>query len=37
MYGARHVVAFDGNSPFVAAARTLPVKNNIAIYDQIYR
>ena len=37
MYGAAHVVAIDGDSRFVVAGSTLPIKNNILIYDQIYR
>ena len=37
MYGVTHVVAIDGNSRFVVAASTSPIKNNTLIYDQIYR
>ena len=34
MYGVTHVAAIDLHSHFVVAS---PIKNNILIYDQIYR
>ena len=37
MYVVTHVVAIDGHSRFVVAASISPIKNNILIYDQIYR
>ena len=37
MYGVTHVVAIYGHSRFVVAACTSPIKNNILIFDQIYR
>ena len=37
MYGVTHVVAIDRHSRFVVAASKSPIKNNILIYEQIYR
>ena len=37
MCGVTHVVAIDGHSRFVVVAITPPIKNNILIYEQIYR
>ena len=37
MYVVTPVVAIDGHNRFVVAASTSPIKNNILIYDQIYR
>ena len=36
-YGATHVVARDGYSGKIVSHLTLPVKNNIAIYEHIFR
>ncbi len=36
-YGATHVGAIDGYSRFVTAFTTMSVKNNLLIYDDIYR
>ncbi|CAL9696619.1 unnamed protein product [Knipowitschia caucasica] len=37
MFGATHVVAIDGFSSKIVAQATMPVKNNLVIYDQVYR
>ncbi|KAK7929729.1 hypothetical protein WMY93_006124 [Mugilogobius chulae] len=37
MFGATHVLAIDGFSSKIVAQTTMPVKNNLVIYDQIYR
>ena len=37
MYGVTHVAAIDGHSRFVVAGTTMPVKNNLTIYREIYK
>ena len=37
MYGVTHVVAIDGHSRFIAGAYTMPVKNNLVIYEEVFR
>ena len=37
MYGVTHVIAIDGHSRFILAASTMPIKNNVIIYDEVYR
>ena len=37
MYGVTHVVAVDGHSRFIAGAYTMPVKNNLVIYEEVFR
>jgi len=37
MYGVTHVVAIDGHSRYVTAGATMYIKNNIIIYDKVYR
>ena len=37
MYGVTHVVAIDGHSRFVVSSSTMPVKNNLIIYEDVYR
>ena len=37
MYGATHVAAVDGYSGFILALITMPVKNNLLIYDHLFR
>ena len=37
MYGAVHVCARDGYSGMIVGFCTMPVKNNITIYDNLYR
>ena len=36
-YGVTHVLARDGYSGMIVSHLTLPVKNNLAIYDVVYR
>jgi hypothetical protein len=36
-YGVCHVIAVDGYSGKITAFHTMPIKNNILIYDNIYR
>lgn len=36
-YGVTHVMARDGFSGKVITYMTLPIKNHVAIYDQVYR
>ena len=36
-YGVTHVIARDGFSGKVISYLTLPIKNNLAIYEQVYR
>ena len=37
MYGVIHVCAIDGFSGKIASFLTIPVKNNIEIYTNLYR
>lgn len=37
MYGATHVIAIDGYSSCIFGSSTMPVKNNLTIYDEVYR
>jgi len=37
MYGVTHVAAIDGHSRFVIGGATMPVKNNLVIYNDVYR
>ncbi|XP_028460158.1 uncharacterized protein LOC114572617 [Perca flavescens] len=37
MFGVTHVLAVDGFSSKVVANVTMPVKNNLVIYDEVYR
>ena len=37
MFGVTHVIAIDGYSRMIVAHLTIPVKNNILIYEQVYR
>ena len=37
MYGVTHVAAIDGHSRFIVGAFTMPVKNNLVIYNEVYR
>ncbi len=36
MFGVTHVCAVDGHSGKIVAFRTMPVKNNIVIYEYVY-
>ena len=37
MYEVTHVAAIDGHRRFVVAGTTMPVKNNLTIYREIYK
>ena len=37
MYGLTEVSACDGYSQKIVASATMPVKNNVLIYENIYR
>jgi len=37
MYGVTHVIAIDGHSRFIVGGITIPIKNNLLIYGDIYR
>ncbi|TDH04623.1 hypothetical protein EPR50_G00134650 [Perca flavescens] len=37
MFGVTHVLAVDGFSSKIVANVTMPVKNNLVIYDEVYR
>ena len=37
MYGVTHVLARDGFSGYITAGATMAVKNNILIYNDVYR
>ncbi|KAK7145575.1 hypothetical protein R3I93_013344 [Phoxinus phoxinus] len=37
MFGVTHVIAIDGYSSKVVAHATMPVKNNLIIYEDVYR
>lgn len=37
MFGVTHVVAIDGFSSQIVAHDTMPVKNNLTIYQKVYR
>ncbi|CAL9696616.1 unnamed protein product [Knipowitschia caucasica] len=37
MFGVTHVVAVDGYSSKIVAYATMPVKNNLTIYEEVYR
>ena len=37
MYGVTHVIAVDGYSGRIVAHVTLPIKNNLLIYRDVYR
>ena len=36
-YGVTHVIAVDGFSGKIVAHTTMPVKNNLIIYENVYR
>ena len=36
-YGFTHVAAVDGHSRYIVGTRTRPNKNNIVIYEKLYR
>ena len=37
MFGVTHVMARDGFSGMIVASSTMPIKNNLTIYDKIYK
>ena len=37
MFGVTHVMAIDGFSKEVDGHSTMPIKNNIVIYEEVYR
>lgn len=37
MFGATHVIAVDGYSGKIVSFATMQVKNNLTIYDEIFR
>ena len=37
MFGVTHVMARDGYSGMIVATSTMPIKNNVIIYEEIYR
>ena len=37
MYDTTHVIARDGYSGMVVAIATMPVKNNLTMYEEIFR
>jgi len=37
MYGVVHVAAIDGHSRYVVGGATMPIKNNMVIYRDVYR
>ena len=37
MYGATHVLAVDGYSGYILGLITMPLKNNLIIYDMLFR
>ena len=36
MFGVTHVCAIDGHSGKIVAFTTMPIKNNIVIYESVY-
>lgn len=36
-YGVTHVAAVDGHSLMVVGFATMPIKNNVTIYENLYR
>ena len=36
MYGVTHVCAIDGHSGKIVAFTTMPIKNNIVVYESVY-
>ncbi|KAM6952070.1 uncharacterized protein PEZ65_009234 [Lycodopsis pacificus] len=37
MFGVTHVLAIDGFSSKIVGQATMPIKNNLTIYDEVYR
>ena len=36
-FGLTHVLACDGYSKKIVGASSMPIKNNVTIYDEVYR
>ena len=36
-YGVTHVAAIDGHNRYIVGTWTMPIKNNIVIYEKLYR
>jgi len=36
-YGVTEVVAVDGYSAYITAFSVMPIKNNVTIYEEVYR
>ena len=36
-YGVTHVISVDGYSGMIVTHVTMPIKNNLVIYDKVYR
>ena len=37
MYGVTHVAAIDGRSSMIVSWTTMPLKNNLIMYWEVYR
>jgi len=37
MFGCVHILAVNGYSSKIVSSTSMPVKNNLAIYDSVYR
>ena len=37
LYGVTHMAAIDGHSRMIVSWTTMPVKNNLIIYSEVYR
>ena len=37
MFGLTHVIAVDGYSGMIVAYKSMPTKNNLTIYEDVYR
>jgi hypothetical protein len=37
MFGCTHVIAVDGYSSRIVAHSTMPMKNNLTIYEEVFR
>ena len=37
IYGVTHVIAIDGHFQFMTDAYKMPVKNNVVIYEEVFR
>lgn len=37
LYGVTHVCAIDGHSRYIVAGTSMPVKNNLVIFEQVFK